>query len=179
MKALKILPERRCGDCVACCVVYDVDGVKAAGEPCPHLRRRRCEPAGCDIYSTRPAPCRAFACLWLLQWGSLAERPDRIGVVLTIQDVDLGANAAAANRKVTRLDLRTMLADPDGRSLAIVATETAPGAVDTTARATLDAIAAHAPVFIRQHDGAQRLRAPRWWIEAVKPTAQPTKEPTP
>src|ERR1700755_1529473 len=34
---------------------------KAAGSWCPHWKPGH----GCLIYATRPAECRAFACLWL------------------------------------------------------------------------------------------------------------------
>lgn len=49
-----------CGGCTACCTVMRVEEIKK--EPytaCKH----ECA-AGCAIYTTRPASCRGFTCLW-------------------------------------------------------------------------------------------------------------------
>jgi len=70
---------RSCGPCSVCCTVL---GVVAIDKPdycaCPH------EQDGCSIYDRRPAPCRAYQCLWLS--GTIADddcRPDLLGVVFS------------------------------------------------------------------------------------------------
>lgn len=73
-----------CGSCTLCCSVMKVAMVptKPARTACAH-----CTSEGCEIYSTRPKPCRAFQCFWLFSQGqpyALPEeaRPDRCGVVI-------------------------------------------------------------------------------------------------
>jgi hypothetical protein len=52
-----------CGECTACCRVFDVPEVKSpAGEWCQHCAIG----VGCKIYADRPATCVEFECLWLM-----------------------------------------------------------------------------------------------------------------
>jgi hypothetical protein len=56
---------------------------KPAGAWCPH-----CKPgSGCRIYPERPAECRSFSCLWLIdeRFGSYW-KPNRSKLVLTTSD---------------------------------------------------------------------------------------------
>jgi hypothetical protein len=57
------MSPRACGDCTLCCKVMAIEELeKPAGAWCGH-----CEPGtGCRIYAQRPAECRTFDCLWLL-----------------------------------------------------------------------------------------------------------------
>jgi uncharacterized protein len=59
--------SRECGSCSACCKLLAISAERApevakpAGVLCRH-----CTSPGCGIYQRRPALCRDFACLWLL-----------------------------------------------------------------------------------------------------------------
>ena len=54
---------RECGDCTLCCKVMAIEQLaKPASAWCPHCKPGR----GCRIYADRPAECRAFSCLWLV-----------------------------------------------------------------------------------------------------------------
>jgi hypothetical protein len=75
------MSARTCADCTLCCKVMAIEELaKAAGRWCQHCRPGR----GCLIYDDRPAECRAFSCLWLLDerfgphW-----RPNKSKMVLT------------------------------------------------------------------------------------------------
>lgn len=75
--------DRRCGRCSICCRVLSVAPLdKPAGERCRFCAPTEAHP--CRVYTTRPEPCREFACLWL-QRPELPEalRPDRCHAVLT------------------------------------------------------------------------------------------------
>jgi hypothetical protein len=75
---------RQCGDCTLCCKLMAIEEfAKPASAWCPH-----CKPGqGCLIYPDRPAECRAFNCLWLVDerldqhW-----KPDRSKLVLTTSE---------------------------------------------------------------------------------------------
>ena len=55
---------------------------------CNHL----CE-KGCDIYGKHPAECRDFRCLWLNGGLSEDERPDKLGLIFSLQKYKNGAKA--------------------------------------------------------------------------------------
>lgn len=79
-----------CGSCSACCFVFEIQEIgKAPLCWCPKLRRRG-PLRGCSCYSTRPADCRAFRCVWLVGNRPAAERPDRIGFVLGMSGATIG-----------------------------------------------------------------------------------------
>jgi hypothetical protein len=55
--------KKACGDCTLCCKVMAIEELaKPASSWCPHCKPGR----GCLIYATRPAECRSYSCLWLL-----------------------------------------------------------------------------------------------------------------
>jgi hypothetical protein len=55
--------NRTCGDCTLCCKVMAIEQLaKPISSWCPHCRPGR----GCLIYANRPAECRTFSCLWLV-----------------------------------------------------------------------------------------------------------------
>jgi hypothetical protein len=56
---------------------------KRGGTPCRALRAAPAPP-GCRIHATRPAICRAYACLWLSGGLDPEDRPDRLGAVLDV-----------------------------------------------------------------------------------------------
>ena len=75
---------RACGDCTLCCKVMAIEEIaKPAGQWCRHCKPGR----GCLVYDDRPAECRAFNCLWLMDerfgphW-----KPARSKMVLTSSD---------------------------------------------------------------------------------------------
>jgi hypothetical protein len=78
------LPEKSCGDCTLCCKVMAIEELeKPVGSWCPH-----CQPgSGCLIYDSRPAECRSFRCLWLV--NDLLDRrwkPSKSRFVLTTSE---------------------------------------------------------------------------------------------
>jgi Fe-S-cluster containining protein len=75
---------RACGPCTLCCTLLRVDELrKLGGVPCPALRRAPDAP-GCSIHPTRPAVCRAYACLWLSGGLEETDRPDLLGAILDV-----------------------------------------------------------------------------------------------
>jgi len=81
--------DRKCGDCGLCCKVWDYSIFnKPAGVWCQHYAAFK----GCTIYESRPLPCRAFRCTWLLN-GEFGEewRPDRAGFFMWSQAVPTGS----------------------------------------------------------------------------------------
>ncbi|CCE06073.1 conserved hypothetical protein [Bradyrhizobium sp. STM 3843] len=76
--------SRDCGDCTLCCKVMAIEALgKPANAWCAH-----CQPKhGCSIYADRPAECRAFRCLWLVN-GLLDDqwKPAKAKFVLTTSD---------------------------------------------------------------------------------------------
>jgi hypothetical protein len=77
------IPDRACGDCVACCQVLDIDEpelVKPADQMCEH-----CSGEGCSIHESRPQLCRDWDCVWRrIVSMPLETRPDHLGVLWTI-----------------------------------------------------------------------------------------------
>ena len=57
---------RSCGDCTMCCKLLRIEVLnKPALEWCTHCSTRK----GCDIYETRPEPCRTFHCGYITHAG--------------------------------------------------------------------------------------------------------------
>jgi hypothetical protein len=57
------MTRRACADCTLCCKVMAIEELaKPAGRWCNHCKPGR----GCLIHDDRPAECRDFSCLWLL-----------------------------------------------------------------------------------------------------------------
>jgi len=75
---------RECGECTLCCKVMAIEELaKPASSWCPHCKPRR----GCLIYANRPAECRAFSCLWLV--NDLLDqhwKPSKSRLVLTTSE---------------------------------------------------------------------------------------------
>jgi len=79
-----ISANKACGDCTLCCKVMAIEALaKPASFWCPHCRPGR----GCLIYADRPAECRNFHCLWLIN-DVLDQRwkPSRSRFVLTTSE---------------------------------------------------------------------------------------------
>lgn len=71
---------KSCGPCTLCCKVMGVEELaKPMGAACVHARAG----TGCAIYAERPAGCRAFECVWLMDPEMPHRfRPDQTKVVL-------------------------------------------------------------------------------------------------
>jgi len=78
---------KSCGPCGLCCKVFAVaELAKPMGVMCTH----RSKAAGCGIYPDRPASCRSFECVWLMDPEMPHRfRPDQTQVVLD-QDANFG-----------------------------------------------------------------------------------------
>jgi hypothetical protein len=73
--------ERTCGDCTLCCKVMAIEELeKPAGSWCQYCKIG----SGCKRYAERPAECRTFNCVWLIDerlgphW-----KPNKSKIVLT------------------------------------------------------------------------------------------------
>lgn len=86
-----LVPGRVCGACTACCKITRIDLPelrKPAGRLCHH-----CTGSACGIYERRPEPCKTFFCLWRCVAGMPDDaRPDRIGVMFSIEEADPAQN---------------------------------------------------------------------------------------
>lgn len=77
-----LVPERECGECVACCQFMGIKHErleKPTNKLCPY-----CVPSkGCSVYEDRPSPCSGWYCGWRML-GQLPQdwRPDLSGVVI-------------------------------------------------------------------------------------------------
>jgi hypothetical protein len=77
--------ERSCGKCTACCTALQVTEIeKPDYVRCTHLRTGSV--TGCGIYPSRPDSCRSWKCLWLRGVGEKQERPDKLGIVLDVEE---------------------------------------------------------------------------------------------
>ena len=79
-----ISARKSCGDCTLCCKVMAIEELaKPVSRWCPHCKPGR----GCLIYGDRPAECRSFSCLWLVN-ELLDEcwKPNRSRFVLTTSE---------------------------------------------------------------------------------------------
>jgi hypothetical protein len=76
--------QKACGDCTLCCKVMAIEELaKPVNSWCSHCKPGR----GCRIYGDRPAECRSFSCLWLVD-AHLDQRwkPSRSRFVLTTSE---------------------------------------------------------------------------------------------
>lgn len=76
--------DKACGDCTLCCKVMAIEELaKPVGSWCKHCKPGR----GCLIYDDRPAECRTFSCLWLVN-DQLDQRwkPNKSRFVLTTSE---------------------------------------------------------------------------------------------
>lgn len=85
---------RTCGECQVCCVVSeihsDIDGVVVdtmGGSTCAH----QCA-SGCDLHGqpTMPRACDSFGCAWYRGLGGDEDRPDRVGLMLSVSRTSRG-----------------------------------------------------------------------------------------
>jgi hypothetical protein len=82
---------RRCGTCNACCTTHGVPELKKIPfSKCEHLALVK----GCGIYNERPKSCRDFECLWLQGAFEGVHRPDRLGIVFSVNYPPPGCSQA-------------------------------------------------------------------------------------
>lgn len=88
---------RYCDSCTACCTALGVPELsKPPGARCEKLAEALVQVSGvagvyehgsrwgCGVYATRPASCRQFDCLWLQGDFAVDERPNVVGVVMSL-----------------------------------------------------------------------------------------------
>ena len=78
-------PESRsCGSCYACCVYLGISELKKhPGTTCTYLDGALGPNTRCSIYSSRPNACSNYKCAYLNGFGSLSDRPDKTGILIT------------------------------------------------------------------------------------------------
>ena len=78
---------KTCGTCALCCDLLPVKSIGLKGFTGCQYRRPifHKDGAGCSIYASRPAACRAWVCGWLMSPDVPDEyRPDRVGFVIDV-----------------------------------------------------------------------------------------------
>ena len=112
--------QRTCGNCTACCHIAEVnEGIitKPACTACPFLDH------GCKLFDQpeRPQVCRDFQCSWLRGYGNSEDRPDKSGVMVSINNInggtwimvmDLVKNAHFTTGKHIIIDIATQVGLP-------------------------------------------------------------------
>ena len=99
-----------CGSCDACCTVLGVRELgKDTYDPCRYLIPLEVRPSqmacgGCSVYGEHPPSCKTFECLWLRGVFGLQNphhRPDRLGLVFTLQPDEFVLGQTVTAREVT------------------------------------------------------------------------------
>ena len=70
--------KRNCGECSLCCVIGAVPELnKQAFTPCKHIKTDKC--GSCSIFNSNSLPhvCRQYKCMWLKNYGTEKDRPDK------------------------------------------------------------------------------------------------------
>lgn len=162
-RPLPILTQRECGRCSACCTALATEepddatgpGTKQAGKDCRFLRPTSAKP--CGVYDQRPAMCRDFRCVWAAGALGVADRPDKSGLVLTIQTSDTKFR-------------------PDGPQHALLATEVWAGAARTTGAHVIKSLADTTLVFVQRRDGTRYLEGPMALVQQVAAYLKSTEQ---
>ena len=92
---------RECGECSVCCYIGAVPALdKGPHEHC----RYECD--GCSIYGRpeRPFDCKEFECSWLCGFGDDESRPDKSGVMVSINDLNGGRWTFVIETKANALE---------------------------------------------------------------------------
>jgi Fe-S-cluster containining protein len=77
------MSKRKCGKCTECCSLLEVANLpgklstKPKDTPCLFAKKGKC-----NIYASRPQPCREFKCLWLHGLLDENHRPDKTKIVV-------------------------------------------------------------------------------------------------
>ncbi|MFC1653851.1 hypothetical protein ACFL1M_03310 [Patescibacteria group bacterium] len=84
--------KRQCGECQVCCIVADVtegEFKKPSCVACPLLKT---DGFGCSVFGKkeRPNMCSTFECSWLKGFGSKKDRPDKSGVMVSVNNMNGG-----------------------------------------------------------------------------------------
>lgn len=144
------MSERHCGECTVCCEVAEVQDLKPAWTPCPH---QRSSPQGsCAIYglAERPHVCLTFQCQWRRGFGLEDWRPDRVGVMLSVNDLPDGRfGLAMETRPGAVLDAAHVLVQ-FARLIMLPILVVGPGGVDADRMVVHDELAPRTSGLIRQ-----------------------------
>ena len=74
---------RNCEECQACCQGYVQGSTRGSWfgnlKPCKYLVNE------CTIYEDRPSQCRNYFCAWTQELLPIEMRPDKIGVVVSVE----------------------------------------------------------------------------------------------
>jgi hypothetical protein len=87
---LPVVQARACGECSVCCDYVSIAELnKPARQPCHLLVDGELR---CSVHNTETQPpvCRDFQCAWKRGAGTDADRPDRIGAMFSVNDIDGG-----------------------------------------------------------------------------------------
>jgi hypothetical protein len=86
---MQTVPNRQCGECLACCKYMPIRSpelTKDANQLCPNYDFAI---PGCKIYDTRPHLCRTWLCGWrVVPQIPDGWRPDQIGLLIRVDDQD-------------------------------------------------------------------------------------------
>ena len=96
---LPVITARTCGECAVCCIDVRIEPLdKPAREPCRNLGPGH---VSCTVHGTNAQPkvCKAFLCAWIQGAGGEDDRPDKIGVMVTVQQIENGTFALALEHK--------------------------------------------------------------------------------
>lgn len=106
------VPNRDCGECIACCQFLTIDTDEFRSES--GVLCSNCLPGkGCKIYDSRPQVCRNFHCGWRLfdhfdeNW-----RPDKSGILIMTTNKDIPGGYQAAGFELYMTDSRLALSKP-------------------------------------------------------------------
>lgn len=112
----KVITKRECDECDVCCVVAQVkegDFNKPACVSCPYLKKnggkKRC---GLFGDKKRPKMCSTFECAWKRGFGTIDSRPDKNGVMISINNFNGG-------RWIFVLDVKKDAHKTTGKSIII------------------------------------------------------------
>lgn len=153
LRVLNSRLDRRCGTCQACCVAGHVPETnKPAGQACPQMRVGK---PGCTVHGEangQPPSCASFRCLWLQGVGPDAYRPDRVGVFLSLHEVET-APEHPGFAGIVGASMR-------GEKVGIIAVECWKNAARTSAKHVIDELRKTAgvgvvpyPSFVAHDDG--------------------------
>lgn len=103
--------SRVCGNCEECCFVAQVDlgpQIKPACQKCPFQNN------GCNIFGKpeRPQICIDFQCGWLRGAGSPEDRPDKSGLMVSVNEIE-------GRRWIIAMDLRKNAHRTTGKNILI------------------------------------------------------------
>jgi hypothetical protein len=98
---------RECGECTACCTWLNGDAYGyefGGGKSCKYL----CG-SGCSIHEKRPEVCAKYFCAWAQELFPLEMRPDKCGILVSIENGDKGQYLKVTNMKDEKINIDTLV----------------------------------------------------------------------